>query len=92
MMTKMMVCMKTHFNTVQDKQETFFSNSIPETNSRIKYNQEFIKKIEFNLNDISLTVSKIEHRLSKEEEVYRAQCQSIDQCITDVSTYVSNNK
>eukprot|EP00957_Ditylum_brightwellii_P083715 6362861-Ditylum_brightwellii.AAC.1 len=60
--------------------------------SEIKSNQKSIKKIESNLNDVSLTISKVKHKLKKEEKVYRRQHQDINQCITDISTYADNNK
>eukprot|EP00957_Ditylum_brightwellii_P077805 5912638-Ditylum_brightwellii.AAC.1 len=77
MMTQILGYMETHFNTIDTKQDIIFSTFIHETSSKIEFNQESIKKFESDLNNISLTIPKIEDRLSKEEEIYRAQCQNI---------------
>eukprot|EP00957_Ditylum_brightwellii_P079514 6045868-Ditylum_brightwellii.AAC.1 len=68
MMIQMMTYMDLHFTALENKQMPTFSSSMSKADSKNENNQDSIKKIESNLNNMSHTIFKVEHRLKKEEE------------------------
>eukprot|EP00957_Ditylum_brightwellii_P141938 10813682-Ditylum_brightwellii.AAC.1 len=54
------------FNGIQDEQKIIMPTFVPNVSAKMEGNQEFIKKIEPNLNGISHTIFKVKHKIKKD--------------------------
>eukprot|EP00957_Ditylum_brightwellii_P163822 12471495-Ditylum_brightwellii.AAC.1 len=54
-------------------------------------NKASLTKIKSNLNSVTQTVSKHDHQLNKEQEIYIEQQKAINNCITKAESHVQNN-
>eukprot|EP00957_Ditylum_brightwellii_P119221 9094938-Ditylum_brightwellii.AAC.1 len=54
-------------------------------------NEASLQKVESDLNSVTQTVSKLDHQLNKEQEIYIEQQKAIKRCITTTESHVQNN-
>eukprot|EP00957_Ditylum_brightwellii_P086210 6560009-Ditylum_brightwellii.AAC.1 len=54
-------------------------------------NKASLTKIKCNLNSVTKIVSKHDHQLNKEQEVYIEQQKAINRCITKAESHVQNS-
>eukprot|EP00957_Ditylum_brightwellii_P113727 8670947-Ditylum_brightwellii.AAC.1 len=81
MMHKMQFDMDNNFKVRQQKHLDFFNSCLSTLSSTVVLNEESLKKLESNLNIMTQTVSKFEHKLVMQKEIYSTHQKDISGCI-----------
>eukprot|EP00957_Ditylum_brightwellii_P153536 11685946-Ditylum_brightwellii.AAC.1 len=77
---------------LQETQSNRFNGYLSKFSTTVISHTESLKKIESNLNFVTQTVSKHDHKLNKEQEIYIEQQKAINSCITKAEIHVQNSK
>eukprot|EP00957_Ditylum_brightwellii_P126276 9627248-Ditylum_brightwellii.AAC.1 len=84
--------MDNDFQARQQKNLNYFNSCLSTFSSTVFSNEESLKKIESNLNIMTQTVSKFNHKLVIQKEIYSTNQKDISSCISTIASHDQNNK
>eukprot|EP00957_Ditylum_brightwellii_P114198 8706601-Ditylum_brightwellii.AAC.1 len=70
--------LKQDIQVLQERQSNRFNGYISKLSTKVISNKESLKKVEFNLNTVTQTISKLDHQLNKEQDIYIEQQKAIN--------------
>eukprot|EP00957_Ditylum_brightwellii_P036024 2729302-Ditylum_brightwellii.AAC.2 len=68
------------------------SSCMADVTTKIKSNEEYLEKIEYNLSVVTQTISKFEHKIVIQKEIYSTLQKDINSCISDIASHDQNKK
>eukprot|EP00957_Ditylum_brightwellii_P187203 14257492-Ditylum_brightwellii.AAC.1 len=92
MMSKLQANMAKCLQELKEEEIMSITEFMMEISVNTYSNEVSLKKIKSNLNSVTQTVSKLDHRLYKEQESYIEEQKAINTCITEAESHVQNNK
>eukprot|EP00957_Ditylum_brightwellii_P120454 9190514-Ditylum_brightwellii.AAC.1 len=79
--------LKQDMQNLQDVQSNRFNGYLSKLSTTVITHTDFLKKIKSDLNFVTQTVSKHDHQLNKEQEIYIEQQKAINNCITKAENH-----
>eukprot|EP00957_Ditylum_brightwellii_P042851 3243734-Ditylum_brightwellii.AAC.1 len=80
-----------NYQKLQEAQSNGFNGYLSKLSTTVISHTNYLMKIESDLNIVTQTITKLDHQLNKEQEIYIEQQKYINSCITRAESHMQNN-